>query len=127
MLNITEIRSQFPILNRQVNGNPLIYMDNAATYQKPKMVLDAIDNYYSNFNANVHRGIHTISQEATVMMEDSREKVRNFINAKHAHEVIFTKGTTEGINLVANALQQLVSVNDEILITEIEHHSNIVP
>ncbi len=127
MLNITEIRSQFPILNRQVNGNPLIYMDNAATSQKPKVVLDAIDNYYSNFNANVHRGIHTISQEATVMMEDSREKVRNFINAKHAHEVIFTKGTTEGINLVANALQQLVSVNDEILITEIEHHSNIVP
>lgn len=125
--SIDNIHSQFPVLQRQVNANPLIYMDNAATSQKPQMVLDAIDNYYGKFNANVHRGIHTISQEATVMMEDSREKVRSFINAKHAHEVIFTKGTTEGINLVANVLRDVLKSGDEIITTEIEHHSNIVP
>lgn len=125
--NIQDIRAQFPILEREVNGNSLIYFDNAATSQKPKIVLDAIDNYYSNFNSNVHRGIHTISQEATVMMEDAREKVRNFINAKQAHEVLFTKGTTEGINLIASVLRDVIKANDEILITGIEHHSNIVP
>lgn len=125
--NIIDIRSQFPILERHVNGNPLIYMDNAATSQKPQMVLDAIENYYGKFNANVHRGIHTISQEATIMMEDAREKVRSFINAKHAHEIIFTKGTTEGINLVANVLREILKPGDEIITTEIEHHSNIVP
>lgn len=123
----SDIRSQFPILTREVNGNSLIYMDNAATSQKPQVVLDAIENYYGKFNANVHRGIHTISQEATVMMEDAREKVRNFINARHAHEVIFTKGTTEGINLVANVLREVLRPGDEIITTEIEHHSNIVP
>ncbi len=125
--DIQNIRTQFPILNREVNGNPLIYFDNAATSQKPKIVIDAIENYYEKFNANVHRGIHTISQEATVMMENAREKVRNFINAKHAHEVIFTKGTTEGINLVAYTLREVLKPSDEIIITEIEHHSNIVP
>lgn len=125
--NIQDIRAQFSILEREVNGNPLIYFDNAATSQKPKIVLDAIDNYYEKFNANVHRGIHTISQEATVMMEDAREKVRNFINAKQAHEVLFTKGTTEGINLIASVLRDVIKANDEILITGIEHHSNIVP
>ncbi len=125
--NIQDIRAQFPILEREVNGNPLIYFDNAATSQKPKIVLDAIDNYYEKFNANVHRGIHTISQEATVMMENSREKIKNFINAKQAHEVIFTKGTTEGINLIASVLRDVIKANDEILITGIEHHSNIVP
>lgn len=124
---LSDIRSQFPILNREINGNPLIYMDNAATSQKPQMVLDAIENYYGKFNANVHRGIHTISQEATIMMEDAREKVRNFINAEHAHEIIFTKGTTEGINLVANVLREVLKPGDEIITTEIEHHSNIVP
>lgn len=124
---LSNIRSQFPILNREVNGNPLIYMDNAATSQKPQIVLDAIENYYGKFNANVHRGIHTISQEATIMMEDAREKVRNFINAQHAHEIIFTKGTTEGINLVANVLREVLKPGDEIITTEIEHHSNIVP
>lgn len=91
------------------------------------MVLDGIENYYGKFNANVHRGIHTISQEATIMMEDAREKVRSFINAKHAHEIIFTKGTTEGINLVANVLREVIKPGDEIITTEIEHHSNIVP
>lgn len=125
--NLENIRAQFPVLEREVNGNPLIYFDNAATSQKPKIVLDAIDNYYEKFNSNVHRGIHTISQEATVMMEDAREKVRDFINAKQAHEVIFTKGTTEGINLIASVLRDVIKANDEILITGIEHHSNIVP
>lgn len=125
--NLENIRAQFPVLERKVNGNPLIYFDNAATSQKPKIVLDALDNYYEKFNSNVHRGIHTISQEATVMMEDAREKVRNFINAKQAHEVIFTKGTTEGINLIASVLRDVIKANDEILITGIEHHSNIVP
>lgn len=125
--DIEKIRAQFPILNREVNGNPLIYMDNGASSQKPQMVIDAIENYYQMFNANVHRGIHTISQEATVMMENSREKIQKFIHAKHAHEIIFTKGTTEGINLVASSIRNLIGSNDEILITEIEHHSNIVP
>jgi len=123
----SDIRSQFPILEREVNGKPLIYLDNAATSQKPQIVLDAIENYYQKFNSNVHRGIHTISQEATIMMEDAREKVRNFINAKHAHEIIFTKGTTEGINLIANVLREIIKPGDEIITTEIEHHSNIVP
>jgi cysteine desulfurase/selenocysteine lyase len=125
--DITKIRAQFPILNREINGNPLVYFDNGASSQKPQMVLDAIDHYYQKFNANVHRGIHTISQEATIMMEDSREKVRQFIHAEKVHEIIFTRGTTEGINLVANGLKSLIHSNDEILITEIEHHSNIVP
>lgn len=125
--DLNNIRSQFPILTREVNGHPLIYLDNAASSQKPKIVLEAIQNYYSEFNANVHRGIHTISQEATEMMENSRKKVRAFINAKHDYEVLFTKGTTEGINLVAMSIAHLIKENDEILITEIEHHSNIVP
>lgn len=126
-LDIQKIRAEFPILQREVNGFPLIYLDNGATSQKPKIVLDAMQEYYQKFNSNVHRGIHTISQEATVMMEDSREKVRKFIHAKHAHEVLFTKGTTEGINLVATTLREILQPNDEILITEMEHHSNIVP
>lgn len=125
--DLDNIRSQFPILTREVNGHPLIYLDNAASSQKPRVVLEAIENYYSKFNANVHRGIHTISQEATEMMENSRKKVRAFINAKHDYEVLFTKGTTEGINLVAMSIAHLIKENDEILITEIEHHSNIVP
>lgn len=127
LLNIQKIRSEFPILNRKVNGNPLVYFDNAASSQKPRIVLDAIDEYYKNHNANVHRGIHTLSQEATVMMENSREKIRNFINAKEACEVIFTRGTTESINLVAYSMEPLLKPEDEIIITEIEHHSNIVP
>lgn len=123
----TKIRQQFPILQREINGKPLIYFDNGASSQKPQMVLDAIENYYGKFNANVHRGIHTLSQEATVMMENSREKIQKFIHAEHPHEIIFTRGTTEGINLVARGIQNLISSNDEILISEIEHHSNIVP
>ena len=126
-LDIQYIRSQFPILNREVNGKPLVYFDNGATSQKPKVVLDILDQYYEKYNANVHRGIHTLSQEATDLMEESRRKIQAFINAKHDHEVIFTRGTTESINLVANTLGQLLTAEDEIIITEIEHHSNIVP
>ncbi len=126
-LDIQYIRSQFPILNREVNGKPLVYFDNGATSQKPKVVLDVLDEYYEKYNANVHRGIHTLSQEATDLMEESRRKIQAFINAKHDHEVIFTRGTTESINLVANTIGQLLTADDEIIITEIEHHSNIVP
>ncbi len=126
-LDIQDIRSQFPILNREVNGKPLVYFDNGATSQKPKVVLDVLDEYYEKYNANVHRGIHTLSQEATDLMEESRRKIQAFINAKHDHEVIFTRGTTESINLVANTIGQLLTADDEIIITEIEHHSNIVP
>lgn len=125
--NIENIRSRFPILNREVNQNPLVYFDNAATSQKPQVVLDALASYYTRFNSNVHRGIHTISQEATIMMEAAREKVRQFINAEHPHEIIFTRGTTESINLVAHVLREILKPGDEIITTEIEHHSNIVP
>lgn len=126
-LDIQYIRSQFPILNREVNGKPLVYFDNGATSQKPQVVLDILNEYYEKYNANVHRGIHTLSQEATDLMEESRRKIQAFINAKHDHEVIFTRGTTESINLVANTIGQLLTADDEIIITEIEHHSNIVP
>ncbi|MDH0658143.1 cysteine desulfurase [Empedobacter sp. GD03865] len=126
-MDIQQIRSQFPILNREVNGKPLVYLDNGATSQKPKVVLDVLDEYYEKYNANVHRGIHTLSQEATDLMEESRRKIQKFINAKHDYEIIFTRGTTEGINLVSNSLRNVLSADDEIIITEIEHHSNIVP
>ena len=126
-IDIQQIRSQFPILSREVNGQPLVYLDNGATSQKPQVVLDVLDEYYEKYNANVHRGIHTLSQEATDLMEESRRKIQKFINAKHDHEVIFTRGTTEGINLVSNSLRNVLTADDEIIITEIEHHSNIVP
>ncbi|WP_313387019.1 cysteine desulfurase [Chishuiella sp.] len=126
-IDIQKIRSQFPILEREVNGKPLVYLDNGATSQKPKVVLDILDEYYEKYNANVHRGIHTLSQEATDMMEESRRKIQKFINAKSDHEIIFTKGTTEGINLISNVLRNVLTAEDEIIITEIEHHSNIVP
>ena len=126
-IDIQQIRSQFPILTREVNGKPLVYLDNGATSQKPKVVLDILDEYYEKYNANVHRGIHTLSQEATDLMEESRRKIQKFINAKFDHEIIFTRGTTESINLVANTVGQIVKPGDEIIITEIEHHSNIVP
>ena len=126
-IDIQQIRSQFPILNREVNGKPLVYLDNGATSQKPKVVLDVLDEYYEKYNANVHRGIHTLSQEATDLMEESRRKIQKFINAKQDYEIIFTRGTTEGINLVSNSLRNILTADDEIIITEIEHHSNIVP
>lgn len=127
MFDINHIRSQFPILNQQVNGKPLVYLDNAATSQKPISVIKTWESYYETTNANVHRGIHTLSQVATAEMELSRQKIQRFINAEHDYEVIFTKGTTEGINLVAYALTNQIKPNDEIIISYLEHHSNIVP
>lgn len=127
MFDIQEIRSQFSILNQQVNGKPLVYLDNAATSQKPDSVLEVWSQYYKEINANVHRGIHTLSQLATEEMELSRRKIQKFINAKHDFEVIFTKGTTEGINLISYILTQKLKKDDEIIISYLEHHSNIVP
>ena len=129
MFDIKEIRSQFPILKQDVNGKPLVYFDNAASSQKPISVLETWQKYYEEINANVHRGIHTLSQLATEEMENSRKKVQHFINAKHDYEVIFTKGTTEGINLIAYALgnSNFIKKDDEIIISYLEHHSNIVP
>jgi len=127
MFDIQEIRSQFTILNREVNGKPLVYLDNAATSQKPDSVLKVWNEYYTELNANVHRGIHTLSQLATEEMELSRRKIQKFINAKHDFEVIFTKGTTEGLNLIAYILTQKLKKDDEIIISYLEHHSNIVP
>ena len=129
MLTIENIRKEFPILQQKVNGHPLVYLDNAATSQKPLLVLDNERKYYETLNANVHRGIHTLSQEATEAMEDARKKVQRFIGAKHDYEVIFTRGTTESINLIAYSLgnTQWLKGGDEIIISHLEHHSNIVP
>ncbi|MPS64041.1 aminotransferase class V-fold PLP-dependent enzyme [Chryseobacterium sp.] len=127
MFDIQEIRSQFSILDRKVNGKPLVYLDNAATSQKPNSVLEVCHKYYTEINANVHRGIHTLSQLATEEMELSRRKIQKFINAKHDFEVIFTKGTTEGLNLISYILTQKLKKDDEIIISYLEHHSNIVP
>ena len=127
MFDIQNIRSQFPILSQKVNGKPLVYLDNGATSQKPISVLESWNKYYTEINANVHRGIHTLSQLATEEMEVSRRKVQKFINAKNDFEIIFTKGTTEGLNLIAYAVTNLIKKNDEIIISYLEHHSNIVP
>ncbi|MGB1316865.1 MAG: aminotransferase class V-fold PLP-dependent enzyme [Flavobacteriales bacterium] len=128
LTDIDAIRAQFPILEREVNGKQLVYLDNGATSQKPKSVIDAISHYYELENSNIHRGVHTLSQEATSAYEDVRKKVQKFINAEHDHEIIFTSGTTGGINLIANSFgEKLVRKGDEILITAMEHHSNIVP
>ena len=127
MLDINKIRDQFPILNRKVNGEKLTYLDNGATSQKPQSVIDAIDNYYRDENSNVHRGIHLLSELATDKFEQTRIAVQLFIGAKYNHEIIFTKGTTDSINLVANGFRSLLKEGNEILISELEHHSNIVP
>ena len=127
MLNIEKIRQDFPILSREVYGKPLIYLDNAATTQKPLCVLDAMRDEYLNVNANVHRGVHYLSQQATDLHEAAREKVRQFINAKKTEEIVFTRGTTEAINLVASSFcESQMQAGDEVLVTEMEHHSNIV-
>lgn len=126
-INIQEIRTQFPILQRQINGKALVYFDNAATSQKPVSVLEVYQQYYLNLNANVHRGIHTLSQLATNEMEEARKKVQYFLNAKHDYEIIFTKGTTEGLNLLAYSLTNQIKAGDEIIVSHLEHHSNIVP
>lgn len=127
MLDINAVRNDFPILNQQVNGKPLVYFDNAATAQKPQIVIDAIEKYYSQINANIHRGVHTLSQLATDAYEEARKKVQHHINAKEDKEIIFTAGTTFGINLVANGFGTLLKAGDEVLISAMEHHSNIVP
>jgi len=126
--DIDAIRKQFPILNREVKGNTLVYFDNAATSQKPQSVIDALVKYYSYYNANVHRGIHTLAEEATLAMEKSRDAAQEFINAESREQIIFTRGTTEGINLVAQTWgRQNIKAGDEIIVSNIEHHSNIVP
>ena len=127
MLDINKVRADFPILSRTVNGKPLVYFDNGATSQKPQIVIDAISKYYQEINANIHRGVHTLSQLATDAYEVSRGKIQNHINAKFAHEVIFTSGTTHSINAVANGFASLLKSGDEVLVSALEHHSNIVP
>ncbi|MDP5198563.1 aminotransferase class V-fold PLP-dependent enzyme [Flavobacterium sp. DG2-3] len=127
MLDIQKIRADFPILSQKVNGKPLVYFDNGATSQKPQVVIDAEVKYYNEINANIHRGVHTLSQLATDAYEISRGKVKDHINAKHAHEVLFTSGTTHGINLVANGFASILKPGDEVVVSSLEHHSNIVP
>ena len=127
MLDINKVRADFPILSRTVNGKPLVYFDNGATSQKPQIVIDAIAKYYQEINANIHRGVHTLSQLATDAYEESRGKIQNHINAKFAYEVIFTPGTTHGINAIANGFASLLKSGDEVLVSALEHHSNIVP
>src|SRR5262245_22115220 len=126
--DVQKIRRDFPILKQEINGRPLIYLDNAASSQKPQAVIDALDRYYTELNANVHRGVHTLSQRATREYEEARVKAQRFINAAESYEIIFTRGATEGINLVANSFgRQFVRAGDEIIISTLEHHSNIVP
>lgn len=128
MKTLKEIRNDFPILSREVNGKPLVYLDNGATTQKPQIVIDAISKYYDNENSNIHRGVHLLSQEATTAYEEARVKIQQFINAKHSHEVIFTSGTTGSINLISSSFgKKHIQKGDEIIITAMEHHSNIVP
>ena len=126
-INVEEIRKDFPILKRKVNGQNLIYFDNAATSQTPKVVIDSIVSYYSNYNSNIHRGVHALSQEATDAYEGSRVKFQKHFNAKNSFEIIFTSGTTHSINLVANGFKKILKRDDEIIVSQLEHHSNIVP
>ena len=127
MMNIDKIRGFFPILKQKVNGQNLVYFDNGASTQKHQDVINAITKYYNSENANVHRGVHYLSGLATDKFEETREVIKSFIGAKHTHEIIFTKGTTDSINLVANGYRSLLKKGDEIIISELEHHSNIVP
>lgn len=128
MFNVNEIRKDFPILSRTVNGKPLVYFDNGATAQKPQLVIDAISHYYAFQNSNIHRGVHTLSREITIAYEEARKTIQQHLNAKQTSEIIFTKGTTESINLVAHCFGNLaIAEGDEIIITQMEHHSNIVP
>ncbi|MDC3319235.1 cysteine desulfurase [Flavobacteriaceae bacterium] len=127
MFPIEKIREDFPILKRTVNGKPLVYFDNAATSQTPKVVIDAIVKYYTNYNANIHRGVHTLSQEATDLYEQARIVLQKHFNAKYAYEMLFTPGTTFGINMIASGFSNLLKTGDEIIVSALEHHSNIVP
>ncbi|MCM3618937.1 cysteine desulfurase [Sutcliffiella horikoshii] len=127
-MNIQEIRQQFPILHQEVNGNPLVYLDSAATSQKPLAVIEALEKYYKGYNSNVHRGVHTLGTRATDGYEGARDKVKNFINAAHREEIVFTRGTTTALNLVAGSYARPnLKEGDEIVITYMEHHSNIIP
>ena len=127
MFDVQKIRKDFPILQRKVNGKPLVYLDNAATSQTPQIVIDSIVAYYNNLNANIHRGVHTLSQEATDAYELARQKIKQHFNAAHAHEIILTAGTTHSINIVATGFSSLLEKGDEIIVSALEHHSNIVP
>ena len=127
IFDVKSIREDFPILYRKVNGKPLVYLDNAATSQTPQQVIDVIVDYYSNYNANIHRGVHTLSQEATDAYENARRSIQSHFNAKHPHEIIFTSGTTHSINMIANGFASLLKKGDEIIVSALEHHSNIVP
>ena len=128
IIDTTKIRNDFPILQKVVGGKPLVYLDGAATSQKPNSVIEAISNYYKNYNANIHRGLYSISVEASQAYDNAREKVREFINASEAREIIFTRGTTEAVNLVAYCYGRTsVGEDDEIIISAMEHHANIVP
>lgn len=127
MFSIKTIRNDFPILNRKINGYPLVYLDNAATSQKPQVVIDSIVDYYSNYNANIHRGVHHLSQEATDAYEVARKKIQAHFNIQHSYEVIFTAGTTHGINMVASGFSEIIKQGDEVIVSAMEHHSNIVP
>ncbi len=127
MFDVHKIREDFPILKREVNGKPLVYFDNAATSQTPQVVIDTIVDYYSNYNANIHRGVHTLSQEATDAYEVARKKVQQHFNAKHSHEIILTSGTTHSINIIATGFTHFLAEGDEIIVSALEHHSNIVP
>ena len=126
-MDIQKIRKDFPILAREVNGKPLVYFDNAATSQTPVQVIDTIADYYKNYNANIHRGVHALSQEATDAYEAARQKIQKHLNAAHPHEIIFTSGTTHSINIVSNGYAQLLREGDELIVSALEHHSNIVP
>src|SRR6187551_186236 len=126
--DVVAVRKHFPALKREVKGKPLVYFDNAATTQKPQVVIDALVDYYSNYNANIHRGIHTLAEEATAAFEATRDAAQQFINAESREQIIFTGGTTEGINLVAQTWgRQNIKTGDEIIVSNMEHHSNIVP
>jgi cysteine desulfurase/selenocysteine lyase len=127
MLDIDKIRADFPILKREMNGKPLVYLDNAATSQTPQVVIDAIVDYYANYNANIHRGVHSLSQEATDKYEEARLKIQTHFNIKESYEVIFTSGTTHSINIVSTGFGSLLNKGDEIIVSALEHHSNIVP
>lgn len=127
MFDVEKVREEFPILQEQVNGRPLVYLDSAASTQKPKAVIDAISDYYRRYNSNVHRGVHTLSQLATDAFEETRTLLQKHLNARHLHEIIFTKGTTDGINLVANGMRSMLKAGDEVVVSHMEHHSNIVP
>jgi len=126
-LDLEKIRNDFPILKRKVNGHHLVYFDNAATSQTPQQVIDVIVDYYSNYNANIHRGVHTLSQEATDKYEEARKTIQTHFNAEKSYEIIFTSGTTHGINMVASGFVSLLEKGDEIIVSALEHHSNIVP